>query len=109
MSEPGPELNQSFIPAGAFNDTSPETEALLSDIGNIIGGKQQSSLSTTMQDAAKAAGIEARTAKTVEGEREIYKKHLNNATKVGKHSHAPLTSSDIVDWERLAKQSRNTK
>jgi hypothetical protein len=107
MSEPGPELNQSFIPPNAFNDTSPEAQALLNDIGNIIGGKQQSSLSTQMQNAAKAAGVEARTSKTVEGEREIYKKHLNNATKVGYKSQAPLTSGDVRDWEALAKRSRN--
>jgi len=107
MSEPGPELNQSFIPAGAFNDTSPETEALLNDIGNIIGGKQQSSLSTQMQNAAKAAGVEARTSKTVEGERAIYKKHLNNATKVGHKFQAPLISGDVSSWIDAAKKSRN--
>tara|TARA_Y100000296_G_C5124400_1_gene232092 strand:- start:562 stop:888 length:327 start_codon:yes stop_codon:yes gene_type:complete len=108
MSEPGPEFNQSFIPQNSFTDTSPETQELLGDITNIIAGKQQSSLSTNMQKSAIQAGIDARTSKTLEGEQEIYKRHLKNASKIGK-SNAPMTSGDVIQWERLAKQTRNSK
>ena len=109
MTEPGPEFNQSFIPQNSFTDTSPETQELLGDISNIIGGKQTGySLSSPMQRAAKAAGVEARTAKTIEGEQEIYKRHLNNSMKIGK-SVAPPTSGDVTEWERLAKKSRNSQ
>ena len=109
MTEPGPEFNQSFIPQNSFTDTSPETQELLGDISNIIGGNQTGySLSTSMQQSAKAAGVEARTAKTVEGEQEVYKRHLNNSMKVGK-SVAPPTSGDVTQWEALAKKTRNSQ
>jgi hypothetical protein len=109
MSEPGPEFSYSSAPQNSFTDTSPESQALLGDISNIIGGNQTGySLSSHLQQSAKSAGVEARTAKTLEGEQEIYKRHLNNATKVGK-SHAPLTSGDVKEWERLAKKTRNSQ
>ena len=105
-----PEFNQSFAPLNTFTDTSPETQELLGDISKIIGGqKQGNGLTPQMHRSAVEAGTQARSAKTVESEQQIYKNHLKTASSIHHKTESPLTSGQVTDWERVAKASRNAQ
>tara|TARA_Y100000034_G_scaffold104896_1_gene131773 strand:+ start:437 stop:745 length:309 start_codon:yes stop_codon:yes gene_type:complete len=93
--------------SGPFSDTSPEAQDMLNTISDVIGGNQRSALPSGLENVAKAAGVEARGAKTLEDQQSIYKKHISNATDT--QTKQSFTSGTIKEFERIANSYRTRK
>jgi len=86
---------------GPFTDNSDANMSLINDISNVVNN-QPAKLPMQLEQSARAAGIMARSAPTIEDKKNIYKSYLSDSN----HGNQETTKEMVHNWEKLAEQYR---
>ena len=88
-------------PNNQFTGKNPVADAVSKIMQNTMK-QRQDAIPSSIRDAAKAAGVEAKTAKTKETINNVYKKHFQDAAgdRLDLPSNIRQSFSDIADQER---------